>query len=112
MEGRPIHLGRIINSSMYHATTGASDQRLPFPVLISRMAVANEVPTFFEDQYIIIEGKDRFCLFGDWKGEKKKARKGNLTQPPPAPIPPPISQPRSQPASSSATEELMWILQS
>ncbi|MED6176895.1 hypothetical protein PIB30_092740 [Stylosanthes scabra] len=46
MDSRAIHLGRIINNSMYHATIGASDQRLPFPVFISRMAVANEVPYF------------------------------------------------------------------
>ncbi|MED6213549.1 hypothetical protein PIB30_094464 [Stylosanthes scabra] len=78
MEGGPIHLGRIINNSMYHATTGASDQRLPFPVLISRMALANEVPTFPEDRYMIIEGKDRFCSFGDWQREQKKARKGDI----------------------------------
>ncbi|MED6199852.1 hypothetical protein PIB30_079736 [Stylosanthes scabra] len=71
---------------------GASDQRLPFSVLISRMAAENEVPTFPEDQYIFIEGKDMFCSFGDWQGEKKKARKGDIPQPPRAPIPPPISQ--------------------
>ncbi|MED6125512.1 hypothetical protein PIB30_069166 [Stylosanthes scabra] len=89
----PIHLGRIINNSMYHATIGASDQRLPFLVLILRMAVASGVPTFPEDQYIVIEGKDRFCPFGDWQGEKKKVWKGDIPQPPPAPIPPHISQP-------------------
>ncbi|MED6224031.1 hypothetical protein PIB30_079852 [Stylosanthes scabra] len=74
MNDGQIHLGRIINNSIYHASTGASDQRLSFPVLISRMAAENEVPTFPEDQYIVIEGKDRFCPFGDWQGEKK-ARK-------------------------------------
>ncbi|MED6224474.1 hypothetical protein PIB30_084451, partial [Stylosanthes scabra] len=78
MENGPIYLGRIINNSMYHATTGASDQRLRFPVLISRMAVANEVPMFPEDRYIVIEGKDRFCPFGDWQSDKKKARKGDI----------------------------------
>ncbi|MED6187252.1 hypothetical protein PIB30_074668 [Stylosanthes scabra] len=31
MEGGPIHHGCVINNSVYHATTGASDQRLPFP---------------------------------------------------------------------------------
>ncbi|MED6152070.1 hypothetical protein PIB30_088481 [Stylosanthes scabra] len=58
-----IHLGRIINNSMYHATTGASDQRLPFPVLITWMAAANDVPTYPDDKYIIIEGMDKFFPF-------------------------------------------------
>ncbi|MED6112894.1 hypothetical protein PIB30_065951 [Stylosanthes scabra] len=105
MNDGQIHLGRIINNSMYHASTGASDQRLPSPVLISRMAAENEVPTFSEDQYIVIEGKDRFFPFGDWQGEKKEARNGDIPQPPPAPIPPPITQTQTHLASSSTAEE-------
>ncbi|MED6150749.1 hypothetical protein PIB30_075533 [Stylosanthes scabra] len=67
-----IHLGRILNKSMYQATLGAKDKRLAFPVMITKMKV------------------------------KKKARKTDLPQANPPPIPPPIHESQDQPTTSSA----------
>ncbi|MED6163610.1 hypothetical protein PIB30_081661 [Stylosanthes scabra] len=41
MDQGNIHLGRILNKSVYHAANGANDRRLAFPVMITRMATAN-----------------------------------------------------------------------
>ncbi|MED6195956.1 hypothetical protein PIB30_042704 [Stylosanthes scabra] len=106
MVGGRIHLTRIIHDFMYHAAVGPSDQRLPFPLLITRLAAAFDVVPSPEDEYLDIPEKDRDCPFGDGKGEKRKARKGDIVQPP-TPIPPPIHEPQAPPqtiaAASSST---------
>ncbi|MED6134001.1 hypothetical protein PIB30_033424 [Stylosanthes scabra] len=97
-----IHLGRIINNSMYDATIGKRDQRLAFPVLITRMAIAYNVPTYPEDNIMIVEEKDKYCPFGNWQQEKRKARKGDLPRTSSPPIPPPIHEAENHPSTSAA----------
>ncbi|MED6122365.1 hypothetical protein PIB30_039037 [Stylosanthes scabra] len=92
MDGGSIHLGRIINKSMYDAAIGKRDQRLAFPVLITRLATTYNVPTYPEDNIMIVEEKDKYCPFGDWQQEKRNARKGDLPRTSPPPIPPPIHE--------------------
>ncbi|MED6196381.1 hypothetical protein PIB30_046852, partial [Stylosanthes scabra] len=99
MDSGSIHPGRIINKSMYDAAIGKRDQRLAFPVLITRLATTYNVPTYPEDNIDVIEEKDKFCPFGDWQQEKSKARKGDLPRPAPPPIPPPIHE---RPSTSAA----------
>ncbi|MED6113641.1 hypothetical protein PIB30_072776 [Stylosanthes scabra] len=94
MVGRRIYLTYIMRDFMYHATEGPSDQRLPFPVLITRLSAAFEVALSPEDEYLTILGKDRDCPFGDCRGEKKKARKCDIEQPPPPLIPSPLGHPQ------------------
>ncbi|MED6201284.1 hypothetical protein PIB30_093366 [Stylosanthes scabra] len=84
-----------------HHTT-FSMNRLPFPFLITRLVAAFEVVPSPKVEYLIIPGKDRDCPFGDWRGEKKKARKGDIAQPPPPP-PPPIHEPQAPPPAVAAT---------
>ncbi|MED6161695.1 hypothetical protein PIB30_063152 [Stylosanthes scabra] len=102
MDGRSIHLGRIINKSMYDAAIGKRDQRLAFPVLITRLATTYNVPTYPEDNIKIVEEKDKYCPFGDWQQEKRKARKGDLPKTSPPPIPPPIHEAQDHPSTSAA----------
>ncbi|MED6162462.1 hypothetical protein PIB30_070692 [Stylosanthes scabra] len=99
--GGRINLTRIIRDFMYHAAMGASNQRLPFPFLITRLAAACEVVPSSEDKYLTIPGEDRDCPFGDRRGEKKKGHKGDIAQPPP-PIPPPIHEPQAPPLTATA----------
>ncbi|MED6153203.1 hypothetical protein PIB30_099441, partial [Stylosanthes scabra] len=68
------------------------------------MAATFYVTTSPDDEYIIIEGKDRFFPFGDWCGEKKKARKFDVAPPLPPRIPPSISDPQPRTTPSSAAE--------
>ncbi|MED6213814.1 hypothetical protein PIB30_097038 [Stylosanthes scabra] len=103
MSNGHIHLGRILNKSMYQATSGAKDKRLAFPVMITKMAAAQGVPTYPEDRTITIPRKEKLCPFGDWQKAKKKTRKVDLPQANPPPIPPPIHEPQDQPRTSSAT---------
>ncbi|MED6149004.1 hypothetical protein PIB30_058313 [Stylosanthes scabra] len=102
MDGGSIHLGRIINKSMYDAAIGKRDQRLAFPVLITRLATAYNVPTYPEENIMIVEEKDKYCPFGDWQQEKRKARKGDLPRTSPPPIPPPIHETQDHPSTSAA----------
>ncbi|MED6175168.1 hypothetical protein PIB30_075804 [Stylosanthes scabra] len=88
-----IHLGCILNKSMYQATSGAKDKRLAFPVMITKMAAAQGVPTYPADQIVTVPRKEKFCPFGDWQKAKKKARKADLPHVNPPPIPPPIHEP-------------------
>ncbi|MED6165340.1 hypothetical protein PIB30_098637, partial [Stylosanthes scabra] len=83
-DGR-IHLSRILNKSVYQATSAAQ-----------------EIPTYPEDQIIIVLRKEKFCPFADWQQVKKKARKADLPQANPLPILPPIHEPQDQPTTSSA----------
>ncbi|MED6141123.1 hypothetical protein PIB30_100192 [Stylosanthes scabra] len=71
MAGRRIHLTRIICNFMYHAAVGLSDQRLPFPPLITRLAAAFKVAPSPEDEYLTIPGKDHDCPFGA-RGVKRR----------------------------------------
>ncbi|MED6187012.1 hypothetical protein PIB30_072335 [Stylosanthes scabra] len=87
---------------MYQATSGAKDKRLAFPVMITKMAAAQGVPTYPADQIVTVPRKKKFCPFGDWQKAKKKARKADLPQVNPPPIPPPIHEPQDQPTTSSA----------
>ncbi|MED6122486.1 hypothetical protein PIB30_040311 [Stylosanthes scabra] len=104
MAGGRIHLTRIIRNFMYHVAVDPSDKRLPFPLLITKLAATFDVAPSPEDEYLTIPGKDRDFPFGDWRGEKKKARKGDIAQPPP-PMPPPIDEAQVPPpaAASSST---------
>ncbi|MED6124740.1 hypothetical protein PIB30_061784 [Stylosanthes scabra] len=92
MDQGDINLGRILNKSMYDATEGAKDRRLAFPVMITKMAAALNVPRYPEDDMYTVPARTRYCPFGDWKQVKKKARKADLGQPNPPPIPPPIHE--------------------
>ncbi|MED6163575.1 hypothetical protein PIB30_081308 [Stylosanthes scabra] len=99
---RHIHLTRIMRDFMYHASDGPRDQRLPLPILITRLAVAYEVGPFPEDEYLDILSKDTDCPFGDSKGEKRKARKAKIPRPSPPSISPPLVHPHSPQAQPSA----------
>ncbi|MED6161142.1 hypothetical protein PIB30_057934 [Stylosanthes scabra] len=103
INGGKINLARIILDYMYHAAMGPSDQRLPFPLLITGFAAAFEVVPSPEDEYLTKPGKDHDCPFGDWRGEKKKAHKGDIAQPPPPPIPPLIHEPQAPPPSAASS---------
>ncbi|MED6159287.1 hypothetical protein PIB30_040892 [Stylosanthes scabra] len=50
MSGGLLHLSRIMCGFMYHASEGPRDQRLPFPVLITRLATANGFAPSPEDE--------------------------------------------------------------
>ncbi|MED6186559.1 hypothetical protein PIB30_067866 [Stylosanthes scabra] len=76
INGGEINLAWMIRDFMYHADVGASDQQLPFPLLITKLAAACDVVPSPEDEYLDIPEKDRDCPFGDWRCEKRKARKG------------------------------------
>ncbi|MED6203989.1 hypothetical protein PIB30_004996 [Stylosanthes scabra] len=102
MDGGSIHLGRIINKSMYDAAIGKRDQWLAFPILITRLATTYNVPTYPEANIMIVEEKDKYCPFGDWQQEKRKARKGDLPRTSPPPIPPPIHEAQDHPSTSAA----------
>ncbi|MED6189096.1 hypothetical protein PIB30_092426, partial [Stylosanthes scabra] len=102
MSDKRIHLGRILNKSMYQATSGAKDKQLAFPVMITKMVAAQGVPTYPEDQIITVPRKEKFIPFDDWQKVKKKARKADLPQENPPTIPPPIHDPQDQPTTSSA----------
>ncbi|MED6123774.1 hypothetical protein PIB30_052599 [Stylosanthes scabra] len=101
MDEGAIHLGRILNKSMYDAATGARDKRLAFPVMITRLVEAYNIPTNQEDQIFTMSGKEKYCPFGYWQQEKRKARKGDLPQVNPPPIPPPIHEPQDWPSTST-----------
>ncbi|MED6139532.1 hypothetical protein PIB30_084665 [Stylosanthes scabra] len=102
MDRGDIHLGRILNKSMYDAAEGAKDRRLAFPVMITKMATAHNVPRYLDDDLYTVPARTRYCPFGDWKQAKRKARKADLRQPVPPPIPPPIHE---QPSTSAAAEQ-------
>ncbi|MED6182588.1 hypothetical protein PIB30_029837 [Stylosanthes scabra] len=72
-------------SSGLDENDGKRDQRLAFLVLLTRLAIAYNVPTYPEDNIMIIEEKDKYQ-------EKRKARKGDLPRTAPPPIPPPIHE--------------------
>ncbi|MED6113493.1 hypothetical protein PIB30_071326 [Stylosanthes scabra] len=88
MSNRRIHLGRIVNKSMYQATSDAKDKRMAFPVMITKIVAAQGVPTYPEDQIITVPRKEKFYPFGDWQKEKKKARKDQPTTSSAAAAPP------------------------
>ncbi|MED6108919.1 hypothetical protein PIB30_028653 [Stylosanthes scabra] len=89
MDQGDIHLGRILNKSMYDAAQGAKDRRLASPVMITRMATAHNIPRYEDDDIYT-------------KQAKKKARKANPQRPIPPPIPPLIHE---QPSSSVAAAQ-------
>ncbi|MED6160571.1 hypothetical protein PIB30_052626 [Stylosanthes scabra] len=99
MDQGDIYLGRILNKSMYDVVEGAKDRRLAFPVMITKMAVALNVPRYPEDDMYMVPARTRYCPFGDWKQVKKKAWKADLRQPTPPPIPPPIHETQDQPST-------------
>ncbi|MED6220921.1 hypothetical protein PIB30_049414 [Stylosanthes scabra] len=101
MDQGDIHLGNILNKSMYDATEGAKDRRLAFSVMISKMAAALNVPRYPEDDMYTVPARTRYCPFGDWKQVKKKARKADLGQSNPPPIPPPIHETQDHPSTSA-----------
>ncbi|MED6159286.1 hypothetical protein PIB30_040891 [Stylosanthes scabra] len=102
MSGGLLHLSRIMCDFMYHASKGPRDQRLPFPVLITRLATANGFAPSPEDEYLDIPAKDRDCPFGKSKGEKRKPRQAEIQYPSPPPIPPRLVHPHSPQAQPSA----------
>ncbi|MED6134419.1 hypothetical protein PIB30_036839 [Stylosanthes scabra] len=77
MDEGNIHLGRILNKSMYDVTEGAKDRRLAFPVMITKMAAAHNVPRYEDDDMYTVPARTRYCPFGDWKQTKRKARKAD-----------------------------------
>ncbi|MED6180454.1 hypothetical protein PIB30_010383 [Stylosanthes scabra] len=98
----PIHPGRILNNSMYQAASRAKDRRLAFPVMITKIATAFNVPRYPEDNMYTVLATTKYCAFGDWKQAKKKARKADLRQPTPPPIPPPIHEAQDHSSTSAA----------
>ncbi|MED6130490.1 hypothetical protein PIB30_001578 [Stylosanthes scabra] len=105
MDQGDIHLGRILDKSMYDAAKGAKDRRLAFPVMINKMAAALNVPRYPEDDMYTVPARTRYYPFGDWKQVKKKARKADLGQPNPPPIPPPIHETQDHPSTSTTTAD-------
>ncbi|MED6152546.1 hypothetical protein PIB30_093111 [Stylosanthes scabra] len=101
MDQGDIHLGHILNKSMYDAAEGAKDRRLAFPVMITKMAAALNVPRYPEDDMYTVPTRTRYCPFGDWKQVKKKARKADLGLRNPPPIPPPIHETQDHPSTSA-----------
>ncbi|MED6225750.1 hypothetical protein PIB30_096732 [Stylosanthes scabra] len=105
MDQGDIHLGRILNKSMYDAVKGAKDRRLAFPIMITKMAAALNVPRYPEGDMYTVPARTRYCPFGDWKHVKKKARKADLRQPTPPPIPPPIHETQDHPSTSATVAD-------
>ncbi|MED6106728.1 hypothetical protein PIB30_007051 [Stylosanthes scabra] len=105
MDQGDIHLGPILNKSMYDAAKGAKDRRLAFLVMITKMAAALNVPRYPDDDMYTMLARTRYCPFGDWKQVKKKARKADLRQPTPPPIPPPIHETQDRPSTSATAAD-------
>ncbi|MED6196743.1 hypothetical protein PIB30_050224 [Stylosanthes scabra] len=102
MDEGNIHLGHIPNKSMYDVAKGAKDRRLAFPVMITKMATAHNVPRYEDGDMYTVPARTRYCPFGDWKQAKRKERKPDLRQPNPPPIPPPIHETQDHPSTSAA----------
>ncbi|MED6221466.1 hypothetical protein PIB30_054945 [Stylosanthes scabra] len=102
MDEGDIHLGHILNKSMYDAAEGAKDRRLAFPVMITKMATTHNVPRYEDDDMYTVPARTRYCPFGDWKQAGRKARKADLEQQNPLPIPPPIHETQDHPSTSVA----------
>ncbi|MED6107366.1 hypothetical protein PIB30_013215 [Stylosanthes scabra] len=97
---------------MYDVAEGAKDRRLAFPVMITKMAVAHNVPRYEDDDMYTVPARTRYCPFGDQKQAKRKARKDHPSTSAAAANQPPAAQQAAQPpvVDASCTDIFKKIL--
>ncbi|MED6188671.1 hypothetical protein PIB30_088053 [Stylosanthes scabra] len=106
-----VNLPRIMRDVLLKRSTGNSRNLLPYPVFIATLAIRYQVPEFPRDEIYHVREQDKYCMYGDWKGEQPKVCCGRLipplqAQPAPQEEQPPPPKPAASEIPSSSIRRL------
>ncbi|MED6164798.1 hypothetical protein PIB30_093655 [Stylosanthes scabra] len=91
MAGMSAFLPGIMVATMNEDLVKIKKQLLPFPMFITKWAIANGVPTYPGDEIFKVPKAQQFFPYGQWKTDSEVER--NLAPPTPAPAPAPVPPP-------------------
>ncbi|MED6201555.1 hypothetical protein PIB30_096193, partial [Stylosanthes scabra] len=107
MAGMSVSLPSIMVATMNEEPVKTKKQLLPFPMFITKWAVANEVPTYPGDKIFKVPKAQQFFPYGQWKTDSEVER--NPAPPAPAPafalVSPPATRTRAPAPSRGSSSQ-------